>query len=192
MMSSSKPPAATGSSPQARGTLTARHTNASHAADHPRRRGELHHHSNIRRRLSGSSPQARGTHSRPPGDHELRRIIPAGAGNSSIGPARSGYSADHPRRRGELSFKRVSISSTSGSSPQARGTPVEGSESLKEGRIIPAGAGNSWPQRNRRSPRTDHPRRRGELLLLSISLLQDHRIIPAGAGNSRCYASARR
>ena len=91
-----------------------------------------------------------------------------------------------------------------GSSPRMRGTLVRPIERIPDGRIMPAHAGNSFPQASRSLRRTDHPRACGELSRISIasrpeigssprmrgtrsctaSDRQSNRIIPAHAGNS--------
>ena len=135
----------------------------------------------------------------------MKRIIPAGAGNSDQPDGTPAANTDHPRRRGELRLRPPNIPGRVGSSPQARGTPPCRACTPKPQRIIPAGAGNSLRARSSISAETDHPRRRGELsLILQLSPRArgsspqargtlyhadtggiPQRIIPAGAGNSK-------
>ena len=152
-----------GSSPRARGTLTAspssqvrdrfipagagntlRHVRRYvGVAVHPRGRGEHNSHLIVRSIADGSSPRARGTpgpRQRAPG---LRRFIPAGAGNTPARPARSDSAPVHPRGRGEHSSGTRATPRTTGSSPRARGTRYSQSRAGSSGRFIPAGAGNT-------------------------------------------------
>ena len=213
-----------GSSPQARGTRdrpadrsaldrfipagagnTPRSRNPPpYTAVHPRRRGEHLSAAGAWFASLGSSPQARGTLRRPGSGRWPRRFIPAGAGNTDRpGQARAAQPV-HPRRRGEHARGGACRTSTSGSSPQARGTPSDGRDIALRGRFIPAGAGNTrGPWRRRKRPPV-HPRRRGEHRrarvpgspnfgsspqargthhphVVQVALL---RFIPAGAGNT--------
>ncbi len=132
------------------------------------------------------------------------RIIPAGAGNSSLARIQACGSSDHPRRRGELKVRFREESPNTGSSPQARGTLYIPERDLFIERIIPAGAGNSTEISSTTPVDADHPRRRGELDVpdragralagsspqargtrrLGFLDSREARIIPAGAGNS--------
>ncbi|EOW12767.1 hypothetical protein A1WQ_03730 [Escherichia coli KTE103] len=111
----------------------------------------------------------------------------------------------YPRWRGELDRTASVVSSGSGLSPLARGTPVFANLWTIAIRFIPAGAGNT-PRLFKRGRRGSvYPRWRGEhlfsqiygLLLFGLSPLargtrRDYskedagdRFIPAGAGNTR-------
>ncbi len=117
------PVASFGSSPHARGTLrhwlltgrlyriipacagnTCRSTRCGQSRpDHPRMRGE---HGSATRTIqsnTGSSPHARGTPACLACQTSNARIIPACAGNTSVGIVNSSESPDHPRMRGEHS-----------------------------------------------------------------------------------------
>ena len=154
--------------------------------------------------LSGSSPQARGTLGSRCRALSNHRIIPAGAGNTPHDRRHDAGTADHPRRRGEHVVVMPWKVNLTGSSPQARGTPVRGTASAGGDRIIPAGAGNTRTGTAKKKESTDHPRRRGEHCprrqapkWLGGSSPQARgtrqarrrrsgpvRIIPAGAGNT--------
>ena len=153
-----------GSSPQARGTLST-HATPSDANGlipagagntktlllgsmlpwaHPRRRGEhwrIERHAGL---VVGSSPQARGTQPARAVLRLWRGLIPAGAGNTWTGVTCASGAGAHPRRRGEHISELPRIVSTSGSSPQARGTPRVPVRQGDVAGLIPAGAGNTW------------------------------------------------
>ena len=171
---------------------------------HPRRRGE---HGTVGRDIShaaGSSPQARGTPSRAPARAALIRFIPAGAGNTSARCGHWSVKTVHPRRRGEHTAVIAPAVSPDGSSPQARGTPCHAIATVRDGRFIPAGAGNTSRGPSRRPRSAVHPRRRGEHSPTTLSRcltagsspqargtrkhvrrpLEQVRFIPAGAGNT--------
>ena len=131
-----------GSSPRARGTLSAASCSPRKGRiipacagntvcglpvtlffrDHPRVRGEHGSSDLAPSGSSGSSPRARGTR-----DQSVRfvpefGIIPACAGNTLVAPAQSATPRDHPRVRGEHRPGCGARAVTQGSSPRARGT----------------------------------------------------------------------
>ena len=114
--------ASNGSSPLARGT---RRTGASRSCCttvHPRSRGE---HGKIEFSSlvdSGSSPLARGTPGLHRGHRERGRFIPARAGNTRMRLFLLGWTAVHPRSRGEHYETSARLAVQIGSSPLARGT----------------------------------------------------------------------
>ena len=69
---------------------------------HPRLRGELSNPEVCRGRTGGSSPLTRGTQEFTQEQSEVRRFIPAYAGNSAASSLVSGLASVHPRLRGEL------------------------------------------------------------------------------------------
>ena len=111
----------------------------------------------------------------------------------------------YPRWRGELDRTASVVSSGSGLSPLARGTPVFANLWTIAIRFIPAGAGNTGARNTKPCICSVYPRWRGEHWLCNSSthdhvglsplargtLLQcqqsfpDCRFIPAGAGNTR-------
>ena len=113
--------AGNGSSPLARGTLfadvhkviaarlipaRAGNTRSSltsypSVAAHPRSRGEHHSRTLSWRLRFGSSPLARGTRRSGEPERELRRLIPARAGNTRLPCSRQWSWPAHPRSRGE-------------------------------------------------------------------------------------------
>ncbi len=154
-----------GSSPLARGTLlavdaklahlrfipagagnTTRGARAGgHAAVHPRWRGEHITSMQVNQGKYGSSPLARGTLAADVLDGQVRRFIPAGAGNTCHPRWSPGRKTVHPRWRGEHHSTDGSARSWHGSSPLARGTPGDAAVAVAALRFIPAGAGNTPP-----------------------------------------------
>ncbi len=195
---------ATGSSPQARGTLAERprpatppglipagagNTRANrdednHQRAHPRRRGEHQTRQQHRRNTMGSSPQARGTRLHCVLHRGWWGLIPAGAGNTPASGLTGRKLRAHPRRRGEHLALHLVFYVTRGSSPQARGTRNElVAEDTAHG-LIPAGAGNTSPPQARctkswgSSPQARGTHRGGGERGSCAGL------IPAGAGNT--------
>ena len=89
---------------------------------HPRGRGEHGLAKNFRDCPRGSSPRARGTQADRTSTQELRRFIPAGAGNTFPPALSASREAVHPRGRGEHCWAAAVRSGICGSSPRARGT----------------------------------------------------------------------
>ena len=171
-----------GSSPHARGTLDLRHaivktqgiipacagnTPRSRPTvvvcrDHPRMRGEHPLLRAVHIPIQGSSPHARGTHDGRIAGRYRDGIIPACAGNTSVGGFTIRGFGDHPRMRGEHHVGERVHEGRAGSSPHARGTHSSFLRCLKGLGIIPACAGNTEPLYLRRPDVSDHPRMRGE------------------------------
>ena len=110
---------------------------------HPRACGEQSSAARKFVRIPGSSPRVRGTVGpwMVPAGH--RRFIPARAGNSQPGRARSARISVHPRACGEQVRDVLRDREKDGSSPRVRGTGSTTSSSGGPGRFIPARAGNS-------------------------------------------------
>ena len=121
-------------------TATAAPTTA-WAPDHPRSRGVYWLNRLIGWVISGSSPLARGLRRVDQYARDAPRIIPARAGFTPSWTARRGRGGDHPRSRGVYDHGDQPSSSPAGSSPLARGLPLEGGFVVVGGRIIPARAG---------------------------------------------------
>ena len=96
-------------------------TITSRPPDHPRSRGVYSSRPKRMTTHSGSSPLARGLLSSSGRRNVMKRIIPARAGFTSPGPARSCPARDHPRSRGVYAKASWTPSSVQGSSPLARG-----------------------------------------------------------------------
>ena len=89
---------------------------------HPRSRGEHASEPKFDRHCCGSSPLARGTLQFSKLIHAAERLIPARAGNTTLGGYEDPRGAAHPRSRGEHLKKRQGLAKQDGSSPLARGT----------------------------------------------------------------------
>ena len=173
--------------------------------DHPRSRGEYQPHRTAPSLISGSSPLSRGIPAMGRSLLFTLRIIPALAGNTTGGLARSVRKQDHPRSRGEyLGVFRLS-SPARGSSPLSRGILAYVKHTVVHAGIIPALAGNTRNVSGKRCGTTDHPRSRGEyrgreivhtvtggssplsrgIRVSPICLWCPGGIIPALAGNTR-------
>ncbi len=129
---------------------------------HPRSRGEHGTYGRPAGSRAGSSPLPRGTSDclvLRDADH---RFIPAPAGNISSKPSTTGNTAVHPRSRGEHHIPEGTDTVTFGSSPLPRGTYEHREGVLEVVRFIPAPAGNISRSPPSQTPRTVHPRSRGE------------------------------
>ena len=132
----------------------------------------------------GSSPLSRGIPQR------FRRwscgcgIIPALAGNTGLTMAGIRWVSDHPRSRGEYPFSVWGYTTKGGSSPLSRGIQAGAADECARGGIIPALAGNTWSPLDVAGGDADHPRSRGEYMILKSRSYSSMRIIPALAGNT--------
>ena len=134
--------------------------------DHPRMRGEHGGRMRVRTVVKGSSPHARGAPVTCPALVDSLRIIPACAG-STPSPSRKRCSAwDHPRMRGEHVSVEIGYYNDQGSSPHARGARSCGIVAGRTNGIIPACAGSTSSTSTRAGARWDHPRMRGEHVLI--------------------------
>ena len=174
--------AATGSSPLARGKLTAlasaalehrliparagktpRHPSARvQGQAHPRSRGENPPRSTARKSRAGSSPLARGKLRPVPGGRAGRGLIPARAGKTAMIDLFFRESWAHPRSRGENLESYNQKTPVVGSSPLARGKLELGPQPDDVPGLIPARAGKTPSSASRRWAVPAHPRSRGE------------------------------
>ena len=93
-------------------------------------------------------------------------IIPAYAGSTvSTSKTRRG-AADHPRIRGEHASSVCAFRALVGSSPHTRGAQDPRHGDGVDFRIIPAYAGSTWRHHAMRGASSDHPRIRGEHILV--------------------------
>ncbi len=200
-----------GSSPRARGTPRAPMPHRRSATVHPRVRGERNASLHAVFIVSGSSPRARGTPAAAPHDRIRGRFIPACAGNAGRRRSRARVPAVHPRVRGERSGSRIVSPLHHGSSPRARGTPLEREHLAPRARFIPACAGNARATTAATASCAVHPRVRGERPKSSTATalfdgssprargtprrhaprVHRRRFIPACAGNAAARSSSR-
>ena len=89
------------------------------------------------------------------------RIIPARAGFTARAPAAGSAPPDHPRSRGVYVFRSRTHVWPPGSSPLARGLPMQRKHLWIPRRIIPARAGFTAHLPHLLARRKDHPRSRG-------------------------------
>ena len=172
------------------------------SGDHPRLRGVYADSGRKSLLPPGSSPLARGLPQQDFTERNGRGIIPACAGFTSASSCPRRSSPDHPRLRGVYRLPESHSSSSSGSSPLARGLRRAALLVLDGRGIIPACAGFTHRSAGAGSGPGDHPRLRGVyaiglglrgVLLGSSPLARGlhpgeplhraaHRIIPACAG----------
>ena len=172
--------------------------------DHPRSRGEYKHNDLVTLMQNGSSPLSRGIRAGRMDSDRSGGIIPALAGNTMARAGLHPGAVDHPRSRGEYFTRATSGTRRSGSSPLSRGIRRPKAYVERRVGIIPALAGNTIAFLKAVSTKPDHPRSRGEYLmvmlrsfcvggssplsrgiLLQTSARPHHgRIIPALAGNT--------
>ena len=130
--------------------------------DHPRIRGEHFWAWLIWDASWGSSPHTRGAPVYTEECGGAGGIIPAYAGSTQRRTAPSWRPRDHPRIRGEHSWRRSLPGPAPGSSPHTRGAPVGDDNVFNVIGIIPAYAGSTHHPSSRRTTTADHPRIRGE------------------------------
>ena len=111
--------------------------------------------------------EARGLLDERPPLEAAARIIPARAGFTGCRPGRGPGTWDHPRSRGVYPCSRTKSRIRSGSSPLARGLPLEDGGDDPAAGIIPARAGFTVRAPGLPVGGGDHPRSRGvyEILL---------------------------
>ena len=89
---------------------------------------------------------------------QIRRIIPAHAGQTPSRRPSTGPAPDHPRACGANASECSDPDCVGGSSPRMRGKPPYGHAPLEHARIIPAHAGQTRSRSPHSSPYPDHPR----------------------------------
>ena len=129
---------------------------------HPRSRGENEPPTRATWPASGSSPLTRGKPRLVGADLSPGRLIPAHAGKTCPRPLPRARPAAHPRSRGENQRGEDLLCGGAGSSPLTRGKPSLRPPPRPRSRLIPAHAGKTTPQNQRRTACTAHPRSRGE------------------------------
>ena len=134
--------------------------------DHPRIRGEKMVSPSPLLKRKGSPPHTRGKDDRAKRRGLGSGITPAYAGKSSRKSLCAAAGRDHPRIRGEKSQMRESNCKEKGSPPHTRGKARRIWRGLTPLRITPAYAGKSPPNLSILALLGDHPRIRGEKLIV--------------------------
>ena len=119
-------------------------------------------------KMLGSSPLVRGIHLLNFRTKNLKRIIPACAGNTSKGKKQCYIQRDHPRLCGEYFNRAFQNVNVQGSSPLVRGIRRYPPYKPLVHRIIPACAGNTQPRQAQNRQIWDHPRLCGEYKVISL------------------------
>ena len=109
----------------------------------------------------GSSPQVRGRQYDDGAGVELWGLIPAGAGQTRCRSPASSLVRAHPRRCGADLLSSGTATADQGSSPQVRGRRGARDGDLSGRGLIPAGAGQTFPDRPGTCSPWAHPRRCG-------------------------------
>ncbi len=171
---------------------------------HPRWRGEHETLISTTPDWYGSSPLARGALHKERDQVNAGRLIPAGAGSTARKALQDVKSEAHPRWRGEHVLGGPLGIAVKGSSPLARGARNVADRWLREGGLIPAGAGSTHAAPVYSDGCGAHPRWRGEHNALVNVPMYDcgssplargahtirelwpdvGRLIPAGAGST--------
>ena len=118
--------------------------------DHPRLRGEKQSKFIQFLRSKGSPPLTRGKVARKNSIVSADRITPAYAGKSPVAFMHKKSYKDHPRLRGEKSFRKLQTEKLQGSPPLTRGKGKSISSHRSAARITPAYAGKRPRKRRRR------------------------------------------
>ena len=147
--------------PARAGFTTANQISHVRVKDHPRSRGVYARSDTFNPFRYGSSPLARGLHDLQPERVPLIGIIPARAGFTVDEILNDPRSTDHPRSRGVYVIPKREGVRAEGSSPLARGLPLEDSSCSRSSRIIPARAGFTARAARDAARARDHPRSRG-------------------------------
>ena len=128
-------------------------------------------------RMAGSSPRVRGRPLASLISSGAIRLIPAGAGQTSVRIPPLNRGGAHPRGCGA---DRITVTATGcdgGSSPRVRGRPVAGGVRAEDAGLIPAGAGQTRPSQAASWCPTAHPRGCG-------ADTRDYQLVPLHDGSS--------
>ena len=151
---------------------------------HPRMRGENMWCAPAIRTPTGSSPHARGKLELEEKQLRADRLIPACAGKTARSWIICCLTRAHPRMRGENRRRRGAMLVREGSSPHARGKPIQEFQARNRVRLIPACAGktnsfNTMPSVDRGSS----PHARGKPIS-TFTANEEPGLIPACAGKT--------
>ena len=133
---------------------------------------------------TGSSPPVRGTLTTDERRSLIGRFIPARAGNTAGRSPAASTEPVHPRPCGEHSSSAALRSARVGSSPPVRGTPAGVCVLRRDGRFIPARAGNTPTNPVCRHVSSVHPRPCGEHATDDVVALDQSGSSPPRAGNT--------
>ncbi|VEH09349.1 Domain of uncharacterised function (DUF2825) [Corynebacterium kutscheri] len=132
------------------------------AREHPRSRGDnacRYQHGSLG---TGTSPLARGQHLVAAAKENGNRNIPARAGTTTPTASKASAIPEHPRSRGDNSFRVWGKKQSWGTSPLARGQPNNGFTTLVLMRNIPVRAGTTDWETVGILSEGEHPRSRGD------------------------------
>ena len=132
--------------------------------------------------MFGSSPLSRGILDSCPSPSHRYRIIPALAGNTTLGSHVGHQSRDHPRSRGEYHAGGSCQPIRRGSSPLSRGIRGDLRGCRSAFGIIPALAGNTVFSAQAWARASDHPRSRGEYKVLESAVKDGRGSSPLSRG----------
>ena len=153
--------------------------------DHPRMRGEDTRNRQPFQTNFGSPPHARGRRFAVASHRDNKGITPACAGKTRRAPAAPGRTRDHPRMRGEDTPRSPPPEWTSGSPPHARGRRPLLASQQRLLRITPACAGKTGGGVLGWLVWGDHPRMRGEDVVLADHSLGESGSPPHARGRLR-------
>ena len=129
---------------------------------HPRSRGDHRILRIFQHALMGSSPLARGPPRNAQAPQEQPGLIPARAGTTGGDLHVDALAGAHPRSRGDHPNSTRGAENLTGSSPLARGPPVNSSAHRSERGLIPARAGTTLVKKFFLTCAGAHPRSRGD------------------------------
>ena len=161
---------------------------------------------NVKEGRVGSPPHPRGILVATGSRTYASRITPASAGNTPKVTGKGQQYLDHPRIRGEYISFNHNVCKRQGSPPHPRGIQINVPAAATISGITPASAGNTLKLQRIWMADQDHPRIRGEYLVISLDcyrllgspphprgiqrihalLYTRNGITPASAGNTNC------
>ena len=150
--------------------------------DHPRMRGEDTYVASPWCLGEGSPPHARGRHPIVAATIVALGITPACAGKTRRNGTRHRGIRDHPRMRGEDKLNALGLPRRTGSPPHARGRLENDAGRAAAGGITPACAGKTWAGPAGGARVGDHPRMRGEDVLILFRRNTQHGSPPHARG----------